>query len=211
VGDLTRANVEYTVSGKAEDGVILHALTTEVNDAVTEPGGSSDHTTEAGVKTIPITTSVAAGDLINTSAPHGLSAGDTVLISGHSGSTPSLNGIQTVLAITSPTQFSITTDITVGGTVGTLVQAKSNLGGAGYLEVTSLTLGTWTSVTIIFRHSVDNSTFADLLSMTTRTVFGAERKVLAPGPVNRYLALTTDFIGAGSGGSITFLAGFARY
>jgi hypothetical protein len=208
-GNLTRANVTYRITGAAEEGVILHALTTETADATTEPGSSVDNALDPTQPVIPIVSSVAAGDLINTSAPHNLTAGDTVVISGHSGSTPALNGAQTVLAVTSLTQFSITTDITVGGTGGTLVQGKSNRGGAGYLEVEALTLGTFTDALVTIRHSADNTTFADLVSFTARTLFGAERVAVA-GAVNRYLAQNVDFRGAGSGGSIKYVVGFAR-
>lgn len=211
VGKLQRANAMYQVTGKAEHGVILHALATEVTDpATTEPASSVDHTTEAGILTIPIATSVAAGDLINTSAPHKLAAGDTALIAGHAGATPALNGIVTVLAVISPTQFSITTDITVGGSGGTLVQAKSNNGGFGYLEVEALTLGGFTSATVTLRHSDDNSTYVDLLVMTTVTVARASERKSVAGAVRRYLAQNVDFIGAGAAESIRYFAGFAR-
>ena len=209
VNKLQRANAAWTIAGAADRGVILHALTNETTDAVTEPANSVDHTTEAWNRVVPITSSNATGEVITCTVPHGLTAGDTVLISGHTGSTPSINSIQNVVTVPSPTTFTVTTDITVGGTGGTLVQAGSSNGGVGYLEATLVTLGTWTSMTVSLRHSVDNSVFVDLGVFTTRTTIGAER-ITTVGTVRRYLACSVDFVGAGTGGSFTYLAGFAR-
>jgi hypothetical protein len=210
VGSLTRANAEWKVSGRADDGVILHALTTETADANTE-ATSVDNTTAVGNQPIPIVSSVAAGDLINTSAPHGLAAGDTALIAGHVGATPALNGIVTVLAVISPTQFSITTDITVGGTGGTLVRAKTNAGGAGYLEVTDHDLGTFTDALITIRDSADDLTFADKVVFAAETLTRNAQRVTVAGAVNRFTAVSLDRRGAGAGGGITYLAAFARF
>jgi hypothetical protein len=206
-GKLQRANASLLVSGKAEDGVILHALTQEVADANTE-GSSVDNTTTPQ-RVVPITSSAAAGDLITCPVPHGLAVGDTVLISGHTGSTPSINGIQTVATVPSTTTFSISVDITVGGTGGSFVRAKTNNGGSAYLEMTALGLGTFTDALVTTRHSDDDSVFVDLVAFTARTVFGAERVTVA-GAVRRYLAQNIDFRGAGSGGSATYMVGFAR-
>jgi hypothetical protein len=209
-GSLQRANATHRISGRAEEGVILHAHGAETGSGGNSEGAQSvDHTTEPGAYTVPITTSVAAGDLINTSAPHKLTAGDTILVSGHSGSTPSLNTTLTVLAVTSDTQFSVTTDITVGGTGGTFVQAKSNQGASGYLEVESVTLGGYTDVTIKVRHSDDDSTYVDLLTFANVTTRNAQRVTVA-GAVRRHLAHSWIFNGAGSAQSIAYFCGLAR-
>jgi hypothetical protein len=207
VEKLQRANTEYQVSGKAEDGVILHALTAETANANTEGASSVDNTT-LPQRVVPITSSTAIGDVITCPVPHGLTTGDTVLIAGHAGSTPSINSEQTVTVLT-PLTFSIATDVTVGGTGGTFTRGKTNNGGTGYLEMTALTLGGYTSVTVVHRHSDDDVTYADLLTFTTRTTIGAQRVAVA-GAVRRHLAQSIAFVGAGSGASCTYATGFAR-
>jgi len=88
--------------------------------------------------------------------------------------------------------------------------ASSANGGAAYLQVEDLTLGGHTNLTVKIRHSVDNSTFADLLTMTAvTTARTAERKTVA-GTVNRYLTVNGDYQGAGSPTS-TVSVGFARF
>jgi hypothetical protein len=66
------------------------------------------------------TSSVADPTLITTSAPHLLAVGSVVVIAGHTGSTPTLNGAQVVTAIPSATTFNIPVSVTVGGTGGTV-------------------------------------------------------------------------------------------
>lgn len=207
-GKLQRANAAFTVTGKLENGVVLHALTTETADANTE-ATSVDNTADTTQIAVAITSSsVANPSVITTAVPHNLTTGDTVLIAGHSGSTPTINGERTVTVI-SATTFSIPVNVTVGGTGGSFTRGKTNNGGSAYLQVTALTLGTFTGFLVTVRHSDDNVTFVDLVAFTTRTLFGAERVTVA-GAVRRYLAQNCDFQGAGSGGSATYLAGFAR-
>lgn len=88
--------------------------------------------------------------------------------------------------------------------------ASSANGGAGYLECTALTLGGYTSVTLKIRHSTDNSTYADLITFTNVTAAPAKERLTVAGTVNRYLASSYAFNGAGAGQSITWMAGFAR-
>jgi predicted CXXCH cytochrome family protein len=57
--------------------------------------------------------------VITTTAAHNFVTGDTVTISGHSGSTPDINGSR-VVTVTSATTFTIPVDVTVGGTGGTV-------------------------------------------------------------------------------------------
>lgn len=64
--------------------------------------------------------SVANPTVITTSAPHLLNTGDTTTIAGHTGSTPTVNGLRTVTVLT-PTTFTIPVNVTVGGTGGTSV------------------------------------------------------------------------------------------
>ena len=89
--------------------------------------------------------------------------------------------------------------------------ALTSNGGAGYLGVTALTLGGYTNLVVKVRHSVDNVTFADLATFTAVTAIGAQRKAVAPlTTVNRYLAISWAWTGAGSGQSATFTVAFAR-
>lgn len=99
-----------------------------------------------------------------------------------------------------------------GNTTATPVDnaASSASGGSGYLQVSALTLGGYTNVAIKVRHSADNITYADLVAFTVVTAApAAERKTVA-GTVNRYLAASWAFGGAGAAPSVTFLAGFFR-
>ena len=62
--------------------------------------------------------SVANPTVITTSAAHGLTTGNKVLIAGHTGSAPSINGTHTI-TVTGASTFTIPVNVTVGGTGGT--------------------------------------------------------------------------------------------
>jgi hypothetical protein len=99
-----------------------------------------------------------------------------------------------------------------GNTEGALSQdagVLSSLGGAGYLEMTALTLGGFTNLAVKVRHSADDITYADLVTFTPRTAIGGERIAVA-GTVNRHLASSWAYTGAGAGNTATFMVGFAR-
>jgi hypothetical protein len=208
VGALVRANAAWMITGKAEDGVIIHALAAETADGNSE-GASVDNSTSPQI-TIPITSSsVANPSLITTPVPHGLATGDTVIITGHSGSTPSIDGERTVTVV-STTTFSIPVNVTIGGTGGTFVRGKTNAGATGYLQVTAHDLGTFTGAVVTLRHSDDDSTFVDLLAFAAETLTRHAQRVTVAGAVRRYVAQSLDRTGAGSGGSITYLVGLTR-
>jgi hypothetical protein len=66
-------------------------------------------------------TSSDVNDQVLTAAVHGLTTGDFVNISGHSGSTPDINGANQQITVVDTTHFTIDgVDITVGGTGGTV-------------------------------------------------------------------------------------------
>ncbi len=93
--------------------------------------------------------------------------------------------------------------------------AASSNGGAGYLQVTDLTLGGYTSVTVKIQESSDNGAgdaWADLVTFTAVTAADvAERIAVAAGTtVERYLQVELTWNGSGSGESITLWCGFAR-
>jgi putative tail protein len=64
------------------------------------------------------TSSVANPTVITTTAPHNYKTGDQVRITGHTGSTPSLNGVHAI-TVTGATTFTIPVSVSVGGTGGT--------------------------------------------------------------------------------------------
>lgn len=81
-----------------------------------------------------VSSSVANPSVITTSAAHGFSTGDTVVISGHSGSTPSLNASHVITVITSTT-FSVPVNVTAGGTGGKATRNSSYVRFIGRLDV----------------------------------------------------------------------------
>lgn len=206
---LHKATAKYAITGVAEDGVILHALGAETADGNTEGATSVDRNGETTVPTVAIaTSSVANPTVITTSTPHGLVSGDKVMIAGHSGSTPAVNGEQTA-TVTGATTFTVPINVTVGGTGGTVKRLSTQEGGAAYLACSALTLAGYTNLTVKVRHSQDDATYVDLVAMTARTGTGAERKTVA-GTVYRHLAAAWAWTGAGAAKTGTFMLGFAR-
>jgi hypothetical protein len=141
---LTKAEAEHTISGVYRRGVVLHPMGTETADgdtlAAVAPKGGVDFydwhlNGSTAVGYIDTTADELYGQLgfprtINTSNAtsesvicdelYGLKTGDYVLIAGHVGSTPDINGLHQVTVVDA---FSFTLDdvanITVGGTGGT--------------------------------------------------------------------------------------------
>ena len=73
-----------------------------------------------------ITTSTAANpSVITTSTAHGWVTGNVVAISGHTGSTPTIDGNR-VITVLSTTTFSIPVNVTVAGTGGTVTRLLSS-------------------------------------------------------------------------------------
>src|SRR3990172_10029880 len=73
-----------------------------------------------------VSSSVSFQSVITTAAAHGLTTGDWVLIAGHSGSTPDING-RYVVTVISTTKFSIPRQVTVGGTGGTATKQTTHV------------------------------------------------------------------------------------
>lgn len=205
----TRANVEYMGNGPSENGVILKTLAAITADGDTK-SSSVNWANDVRARSAAIATSSAANpSIITTSVPHGLTSGQKVVIAGHSGSTPSINGLQTATVI-STTTFSIAVNVTVAGTGGTVTHASTLLGGSAYVACSALTLGGYTNIGVKVQHSADNSTFADLVTFTAITAaLTAERKTTTA-TVNQYLASVWAFSGTGSSPSATFFVGFQR-
>jgi hypothetical protein len=87
---------------------------------------------------------VANPTVITTSAPHGLTTGDSVNIVG-SNSTPSING-DWVATVTGGSTLTIPVNVTVLGSAGTLVKTSSRLGGV--LTALLLSIGSGTNYTL---------------------------------------------------------------
>ncbi len=87
--------------------------------------------------------------------------------------------------------------------------ALSANGGSGYVQVPTITLSGRPSVTPKVRHSTDDITYADLIAFTAVAARAAERKTVA-GTVNRHLASSWVWGGAGGTPAFTFLIGFHR-
>lgn len=106
-----------------------------------------------------------------------------------------------------------TTDTAAGDTEGASSVdnvASSANGGAAMFQVSALTLGGYTNLAVKVRHSADDVTYADLVTFAVVTTApAAERKTVA-GTVNRHLAASWAFTGAGSAQSARFFVGFAR-
>ena len=192
---LTKANVEYAISGQADYGVVLQPLAVQTADWDTE-STPVDRTTEEAQRVVPITSSsVANPSVITTPVPHGLANGQLVLIAGHSGSTPSINASHVATVVT-PTTFTIPVNVTVGGTGGTVVMANSVDGGVAYQQVTAFSGFSGYIGTV--RDSPDDITYADLVAFADVTSAPAAERVTVAGTCDRYLAHDGNVTGTGS-------------
>jgi hypothetical protein len=100
-----------------------------------------------------------------------------------------------------------------GGFTGSSLDngASSSAGGCGVVQIGyGLALGGYTSYTVKIQHSSDNSTWADLITFTTFTAYGAQYGAVT-GTVNRYLRATAALVGSGTTPSIPVSVMFARF
>lgn len=88
--------------------------------------------------------------------------------------------------------------------------ASSANGGAGYLELSDIALGGYTSFTVTLQDSADNVTFADIGSFTASTGSRIGQRILLGGTIRQYTACRWVFAGAGSGQIAYFMAGIVR-
>lgn len=87
----------------------------------------SGETFQFGVEAVRATiatSSIAAATVITTSAPHKLADGATVVIAGHIGSTPAVDGTY-VATVTGADTFTIPLTVSTGGTGGTVTGAAA--------------------------------------------------------------------------------------
>lgn len=205
LGNLTKADVTYTISGARDEGQILQIWEAKTADWNTETSGEVDYTLDPTQRVIPITSnSIANPSVVTTPVPHGLTTGDIILISGVATSSPTINGQRTVTVISSTT-FSVTVNVTVAGTGGSLVKANSTGGGIGFQQVTAFS--GFTGFVGKVRDSADDTTYADLVTFANVTSAPSAEAVTVSGTVDRYLAVDGNVTGSGS---ITLFIGFAR-
>jgi hypothetical protein len=208
---LHKANASYAIAGAVEDAVILHPYGARTADDDTEATPADRAADPLAKTTAIVSSSVANPSIITTARPHGLTTGDQVVIAGHASVVPDINSEYTATVIDA-THFSIPVNVTDGGAGGTVRRAWTKNGGAGYLQVDALTLGGHDNLTVKIRHSADGLAWADLATFTVVAAAPvAERIVVAAGTtVQRHLAVSWAFTGAGADPSATFLVGFAR-
>lgn len=207
IGALTKANAVYTVAGQLDDGVIVQHQTPKTADWNTKTLSTVvDYTLDTSQRVIPITSSsVANPSLITTPIPHGKVTGDSIIPSGHAGSTPTLNGGTYNVTVVSPTSFTIPVNVTVGGTGGSFIAADSSNGAVGYQQISDLS--GFTGFIGKIRHSTNDTTYFDLITFANvTTARAAERKTVA-GVINRYLSYDGDVTGSGT---LTPFVGLAR-
>jgi hypothetical protein len=205
VGGLTKANVEYTINGARDEGIILQSLAAQTADWNTEGASNTDYTLDPAQRVIPITSnSIANPTVVTTPIPHGLTTGDIILVSGVASSSPTINGSRTVTVITATT-FSVPVNVTVAGTGGSFVRANSTGGGIAFQQVTAYS--GFTGYVGKVRDSADDITYADLATFANVTSAPSAEAVTVAGTVDRYLAADGNVTGSGS---ITVFIGFAR-
>lgn len=211
---LHMANALYSPSGPVELGQVLKPHASISADGDTQATSVDQAADTRLTRAKLVSNSIANPTVVTTEEAHQFIDNDIVVISGVSGSDPTINGerVVTVTGAGGVTKFKVPVNVTTGGTGGSAVRAWTKNGGAGFVSCTALTLGGWTDLTVKVKHSADNVSFVDLLTFTPITTAPiAERKTVAAGTtVNRYLAASWAFTGAGAAHTATFVVGFVR-
>jgi hypothetical protein len=111
---------------------------TALMNAVAAGGASPallEASTEFNVTAVPaipaatiVSSSVANPSVLTTSTAHGIPTGYTATISGHTGSTPDINGSRIVTS-TGANTLTIPLNVTVGGTGGTITAVVAGVNG----------------------------------------------------------------------------------
>ncbi len=206
--DIHKINLTYLPgqnSWGSDDGLILQPLGT-----VSAAGNSSS--IDGGVAMAPtsITSSSVANPTVLTTAAHGLTGLVTVVVAGHTGSTPSLNGTWLATVIDA-THISLPVACTVGGTGGTVQYAG---GACFYVQAPLCVLGGYTNWIVSLQDSADNSTFAAVSGSPQATITtglnGYAIAIPAGTVVRRYTRALWALTGSGSSPSLNFFAGVAR-
>jgi hypothetical protein len=222
-GTLAKCNVSYLVSGTVDEGVILQELASKTADWTTETSDAVDSADDPAAQRIAITSSsVHATSTITTTINHGFASNDVVAIFDHTSVTPDINDnpaaaeawklIGHTITVTGDKTFTIPVNVSDGGLGGYCVRVSRPGGGVGYHMVTQ---GSgFTAFVGTIRHSVDNSSWADLIVFAdTATDFNDfERKATATTTtvVRRYLAYAGNVTGSVGATPFKVFAGFAR-
>jgi hypothetical protein len=207
IAELTKANATYTIAGQTDDGIIVQHATAKTADWNTKSLGTPvDHSTSGIERNVAVTSSsVANPSVITTATAHGMTTGESVVLTGHSGSTPSINGTQYLATVTSTTTFTIPVNVTVGGTGGTVSRVSTAGGGVGYMSVSAFS--GFTGFVGKIQMSPDDVTYATTVTFTNVTSGPTAQRVTSTGIIDRFLSFDGDVTGSGS---ITVFAGFAR-
>jgi hypothetical protein len=178
----TTANAALTAAPQQVVTVTdLKKFTVPVNCGV---AGATAGAYDYSILSIPVTDTPAAAPLINVGRAHGLRVGDTVTIAA-SGSTPSLNGVQTVTAVDSATAFRVLTSAvptTVAGSTTAAHYSKTTYysdildrgasSGGGAIVITSTIGTTPCTATVNIQGSADGTNWFNVpyaLVATPRT------------------------------------------
>ena len=205
LGALTKANVQYAITGQINRGTILQPLATKTADWNTKTLGTTvDYRLDSSQKVTPITAnSLANPTVVTTAVAHGLTTGDLVFFSG-SNSTPVIDGSRAVTVI-STTTFSVPVNVTVAGTAGTYVRDDSTAGGVGYQQVSAFS--GFSGFIGRIQDSLDDVTYATVVTFVDVTSAPNAQRVTAAGQIDRYLSYDGNVTGTGS---ITAFSGFSR-
>jgi len=116
-------------------------------------------------------------------------------------------------AVTSADATNLATAITLANEIKTdynnhRTATQSSLGGVGYVQVFGVSESD--SVVVTIQDSPDNSNWSDLITFTSKSAIGAERKIVSlPDTVDRYIRAEWDV--TGSSVSITIAVFWKRY
>jgi hypothetical protein len=196
VGNLTKADVTYTVTGQLDAGAIVM---NQAAQTANWTGAAVDYTLDSGQRVIPITSATKANPcVVTTPVPHGLVTGQKVLISGNTLATPNINSDVAVTVLTTTT-FSVAVDTTLStgaGTGGSFVRSSTVNGAAG-IQAISAYAG-FTGVVGKIQHSADNSAWTDLITFTNVTNAPVAERLTVTGTINRYTRHVGTVTGTGS-------------
>jgi len=201
---LTHAHALHKITGRYCRSRVLHGITAETTDPGPGYGASVDRTTDIGLPACAITSSSVANPThIITPVNHYLTSGDIIVITGHTGSNPNINGGNGyAVTVVNPKEFTIPVNVTTGGTGGTF-QIASSRGAVANLHVLALVLGGFTNIIFKVQHSADNSSFSDLMTFSTVTTEAFSEQQSTAVLVNRWTRMSWDWTGAGSSYSVT--------
>ena len=201
--DAATVSGELKADGGVEGGVIVSPLGARTATV------STNTVVDNGLlgPAVSVTSSSVANPTVITATAHGLNTGDVIVLSGHSGATPSLNGTAYTVTKVSDNTFTIPVNVTVGGTGGTFQRNASRIGAVGHLHCIAKA-GTTPTLAVKIQHSLDNSTWVDLMTFATLNNATGKERIEYTGVIYRYVRCIYTITGTGP--SFTFAVAFAR-